>query len=415
MASAMDPAVPGDGERAVTPTRARDPRFPLVDGLRAVAMLCVVVTHTAALSGFNLVNGTLGPITARLDSGVTLFFVISGFLIYRPFVAARVDGRPAPRPGPYVRRRLLRVVPAYWLALTLLAVWPGLPGVHSGDWWIYYGFLQNLRVTTVASGIGPAWSLCVELSFYAALPLYALLVRRRWGSLTETPLVRRELAVLAALSAASMTVRMFAFDDSTPTVPVANTIAGTFVWFAAGMGLAVASVAYAGRAAEVLPLPLRIVARRPGLAWLAALGVIVVTSRLDFPRVIADPFTATEWFAEPLLYGAFALCLALPAVFGAGRRGVPARVLSWRPLAWLGLVSYGVFLWHLPLATELTGVTRSVTHLQYIAYFAVTLAAATACAAASYYGVERPLLALKGRAPRPPVVGRLEAARGTAD
>src|SRR3954453_13942377 len=113
-----------------------NPRFPLVDGLRAVAALSVLVTHTAFLSGFNG-HGLLGGITARLDVGVALFFVISGFLLYRPFVAARMGGRGGPRAGLYFRRRALRILPAYWLALTVLGLlWPKLDQVDSGHWWV---------------------------------------------------------------------------------------------------------------------------------------------------------------------------------------------------------------------------------------------------------------------------------------
>src|SRR4051812_32160566 len=129
-----------------------NPRFPQVDGLRAFAALAVLVTHTAFLSGFNG-RGFAGEVTARLDVGVTLFFVISGFLLYRPFVAARLEGRAGPRVTRYARRRVLRIVPAYWLALTVLAIWPGLVGVHTDHWWVYYGFLQDVRTSWIQGGI----------------------------------------------------------------------------------------------------------------------------------------------------------------------------------------------------------------------------------------------------------------------
>src|ERR1044072_6339872 len=112
---------PGAVAPEATPDRARppagNPRCPLGDGLRAVAALSVLVTHTAFISGFNG-HGLPGAITSRLDIGAALFFVLSGFLLSPPFVAARYDDRPSPRLGLYFRRRVVRIAPAYWLALT---------------------------------------------------------------------------------------------------------------------------------------------------------------------------------------------------------------------------------------------------------------------------------------------------------
>ena len=139
------------------------PRFPLVDSLRAIAALSVLVYHTGyATSAIR--QPVYGAFIERLNVGVTLFFVISGFLLYRPFVAARLLGAPSSRLRDYARRRLLRIVPAYWLALTVLAIYPGLSGVFTNHWWIYYGFLQIYNDGTVLQGIGPAWTLCIEIT-----------------------------------------------------------------------------------------------------------------------------------------------------------------------------------------------------------------------------------------------------------
>jgi peptidoglycan/LPS O-acetylase OafA/YrhL len=62
----------------------------------------------------------------------------------------------------YAQRRVLRIVPAYWLALTVLALWPGLEGVFTSESWVYYGFVQSFRVDWIFRGLAPAWSLSVE-------------------------------------------------------------------------------------------------------------------------------------------------------------------------------------------------------------------------------------------------------------
>jgi peptidoglycan/LPS O-acetylase OafA/YrhL len=155
------------------------PRFPLLDGVRALAALSVVLLHVADGTGFAQTNA-LGAFTARLDLGVALFFVLSGFLLYRPFVAARLEGRPAPTLPRYLRRRLLRIVPAFWLAMLVLGAL-GWIDVLNADWWRYFGFIQNLDPETALGGIAGAWSLCVEMAFYLVLPLWALAAARWLG------------------------------------------------------------------------------------------------------------------------------------------------------------------------------------------------------------------------------------------
>jgi len=119
-----------------------NPRFPLFDSLRAIAALSVLVYHVGLLAQIDFSSG-YGRLLADLNVGVTIFFLISGFLLYRPYVAARHGGSPAPRLADYARRRALRILPAYWLALTVLAITPGLGEVFGPDWFVYYGLQQT--------------------------------------------------------------------------------------------------------------------------------------------------------------------------------------------------------------------------------------------------------------------------------
>jgi peptidoglycan/LPS O-acetylase OafA/YrhL len=111
----------------------RHPRFPLLDGMRAVAVLAVVVVHSAVF-GDALGSSLGGRLLAHLNVGVAIFFLISGFLLYRPFIAHRTGGPEAPAVRDYAKRRFLRIYPAYWLVLTVLVVVPGLTGVVGGGW-----------------------------------------------------------------------------------------------------------------------------------------------------------------------------------------------------------------------------------------------------------------------------------------
>src|SRR6185437_8974534 len=154
-----------------------NPRFPLVDSLRAIAAISIFITHAYSKNGRSF-HSWLGVYTDRLDIGVTIFFVISGFLLYRPFVAAHLGrGRNQPTRD-YLWRRLLRIVPAYWFALTVAWILFGLPQMSTSHWWVYYAFAQVYHQAWVLGGIVPTWSLAVEASFYLALPLLALLLAR---------------------------------------------------------------------------------------------------------------------------------------------------------------------------------------------------------------------------------------------
>jgi peptidoglycan/LPS O-acetylase OafA/YrhL len=386
-----------------------NPRFPLFDALRAIAALSILLTHVSLFSGANEA-AWWGGITARLDVGVTVFFVVSGFLLYRPFVAARLIGSPRPRVRDYARRRVLRIVPAYWVALTLLAIYPGLHGVFSHDWWRYYGFVQIYDRYAIIGGIGQAFSLAIEASFYVVLPVYALAIARLTRGQSARRTARLELAGFGVLALAVLVAREYTrthLEGST----LHSTLAGTADWFAIGMALALASVLVS--TAEREPRAVRLVARRPELCWGAAAAVLVLLGYgLGLPRGIAS-VNGAQLVAEHVLYGAFAALLVLPAVFGDRAGGLPRRVLAWRPLAWLGLISYGIFLWHLRLLDWLAekGAGSLIPGSVFLSLLVSTVALTVPIAAASYYAVERPILRFKDPGARR---RRISASQATA-
>jgi peptidoglycan/LPS O-acetylase OafA/YrhL len=396
------PETPGTADPAAAPDALRpppgNPRFPAVDGLRAVAAIMVLVGHTSFLSGFNA-HGTVGAIISRFDLGVALFFIISGFLLYRPFVAARLEARAAPRALRYGRRRLLRIVPAYWLALTVLAIWPGLGGDVFGHVPAYYLFLQNLQIDWLQGGLTTVWSLCVEMQFYLFLPFYAVLTARWLRGRDPRFQVRVELVALALLGAASLALRTWAYGRGGNTI--SWTIPGSFLWFAFGMGMATVSARWHG--AERRPRALALIDRRPLLPWAIALALYAITITIGLPTGAPQLYSRADWFWEELLYGLLAVAIAAPATIAVlAPRALPHRLLTLRPVAWLGLVSYGIFLWHHPLTEQFIHVQDWTAHGSFVVYTLVVFAVATAAAAASYYLVERPLLRFKDPRPKPP-------------
>ena len=321
-----------------------NPRFPLLDAMRAIAALSIVAYHVAFFSRATE-HGVSGALLSRLGVGVTVFFVISGFVLYRPMVRARWDGEP-PRPlGDYARRRALRIVPAYWLALTVLAIYPGLLGVFTDQWWVYYGFGQIYSADTILKGIGPAWSLCTELLFYAALPFLAVALGRVWRGGRRRG-VRAELAVLAALGLASLGFRA-AVELGDGASYLTQTILGTFDGFALGMALAVASVALAD--GRERPAAVRLVAARPGVAWAIALACFAASAAIGGPDpafLLGTDGPAGEALAVRALGLMTAVALLAPAMFADDAGGAPRRLLA---LPSLGVARRDL-LRHLPLA-----------------------------------------------------------------
>ena len=359
--------------------------------------MSVLLFHTIAFTDY--FPGWQGAIVRQLAAGVAIFFVISGFLLYRPFVAARVSGRNPIRLRDYARRRLLRIVPAYWLALTVLTIWPGLPGDVSRDWWVYYGFAQDFQDTTLFNGLGTAWSLGTELTFYAVLPLYAVVLSRPPFRRSIHALLFFELTALTLLSLGALAFRAVV-SGSHPHL--AYTLFGTFDWFAIGMALAVISVFLAESGTR--PRAIGLIDRYPSLCW-AASATVLVSAAFYWERT--HDFNAYSGRPLHLLWGLMALFLVLPAAFRGRDGGLPRRALSLRSVAWLGLVSYGIYLWHLPLVPKLGTVLDATPSgasglLATTLLFILVAAATIICAAISYYLVERPLLRFKDRRRRVP-------------
>jgi peptidoglycan/LPS O-acetylase OafA/YrhL len=322
---------------------ARSRYFPLFDALRGVAAMMVLTFHVVLLTP-RIGIGPFGRVVETFGSlGVELFFVISGFLLYRPFVAARAGHRPAPSLKGFFRRRALRIVPAYWVILTVLAVYPAVHGPFSADFWRYYGFLQLYEKDTIGLGLPVAWSLCVEVTFYLALPAWAGLLRRAG--------LRRELVLLALAALAGGVVQVVAVDHSVLDT-TARTLVGQAPYFAVGMALALVHVAATRAPAWVVS--------RSELCWLgAAVALALLAWQIPpggiFGSIRQDELLGAGGIALRLALSlVFVAFVALPAVFGDTEGGLPRRFLAWRPIAWIGMVSYSVYLWHLPIAELLS-------------------------------------------------------------
>jgi len=380
-------------------------RFPLFDSLRAIAALAVVVTHAAFFSGaLNSHIPLLRQVAARLDVGVTIFFFISAFLLYRPFARAALREEPSPQLIPYAWRRVLRIVPAYWLALTVTSLLLGyhyvftLKGVI-----VHYGFLQIYRTSTLDSGLGQAWTLCIEVTFYAFLPLWAwALSRIRWR--TPSTRLRGELCALGLLAAASIAFKVIVL-AAQPAGPMRATwslwsLPAYLDQFAVGMAIALLSVWWEDR--DELPRILRPLDRFPSIAWLFALAALLVASAgLGLSGHFPEPYSKLQFLELHLLYTAVGLGIVLPAVFGNQERGGVRRLLANPVLLWLGMISYGIYLWHQTVFIKLSqeGFDAGAFIHPYVGWLLAALVGGIAIATVSYYAMERPIMRLKRLVP----------------
>ena len=372
-------------------------RFPRRDSVRGIALLAVVAAHA---SFFMSLGGESSLSNLRFDFSVRVFFMISAFLLYRPWVRARLADWESPSAAAFAWRRFLRIMPAYWVALTVIALWIGLPYVFSAHGiWTYYGLVQVYQPGWAVGGLPQAWTLCVEVVFYASLPLWGALMRRMRASSNAAKL-RQELIGCALLFGASLVYKVAitatgAIDGGAGVPLQLNTL--TFLDdFAIGMALGVLSAWYEGR--REVPRTLRLHDRLPSISWGFALGLLAVTSLAVglFGRV-ASNISGPEYVARHYLLALIGVGLLLPALFGDPERGLVRRLLANRVLDYLGRISYGIYLWHFAVLLQLErwGFGEVAADTTQWIWFPAALAGGTLLATISWFAVEKPAVSWK--------------------
>lgn len=380
---------PAHEPAGAAPAKTGD-RYPALDGLRALAVLMVVLTHIGFQTGQTF-HGTLGALLGRLDFGVTLFFLLSGFLLYGPFVRAQLLGRPRPHLGDYLRNRGLRVLPGYWAAVLVIVPVMAASAFHPVELLWQLLLVQVYSPGHVLSALSQMWSLCVEVTFYLALPVLAWLAGRHRDVLRGQAWLLGTMVTVAVLWTGL---------TRGGVLPVDQRVSGLWLpafldWFALGMGLAVLRAWHdltgRGRVLDQL-------GDAGGTCWaVGALLLWLTTTPLGGPLGLELP-TAGQALTKHLLYGAAALFLLLPAVFGTAEGTAVRTFLESRPARWTGRVSYGVFLWHLlvlHLVYESLGYAPFTGHVALVTCLEVPLSLAVA--ALSLRVVEGPALAQRRR------------------
>ena len=351
--------------------------------MRAIAAVLVIAGH---ILEFSYSSGKLYEFGYWLAPfGLVVFFGISGFLLYRPFLAARAAGESVGEFTPsYLWRRVVRILPAYWVALTISTIWMSWPGVFSSHWWVYYGLLQTYSKHWFLNGLPTAWSLGVELTFYLLLPLIALgLARFGLGSGRKNAL-RWELGILLGVVFASLAWRVVLGTDEAEN-RIDQNLLGTLSWFGIGMIFAAAEVSHPAALGR-----LRAALSRPLSCWAIAIVCFALIPLKAASKVGLPPHLVLG--ANTVLYGLAAGLLLGPAIFDDGH-GLVERALANRWIVFLGTVSYGLYLWHWPFVAWASSRGYILSLPLSVVWVAVITAVGTLIAATgSGISFEKPLM-----------------------
>jgi peptidoglycan/LPS O-acetylase OafA/YrhL len=348
--------------------------IPGIEGLRGVAVLWVVLFHFLVLrpedpASHAILATPLASLAANGYLGVDLFFLISGFLLSLPWFVHAAQHREPPPALAFYRRRFWRIVPAYYVQLAVLfaLVLPALHGVRywRSDLWVdlynvaaHALFLHNTTPLTSGSmqANGALWTLAVEAQFYVLLP-FAMRAVVRWPR-----------ACLVVAIAAAQAWRAAAQAGLAPLVSLEMWLGAHWSWPEATVRslLAHQLPAYFGHFALGTYL---------GKLWLDLRGRRVPRRVLDSAALLATLALAVclaqGWPPGALAWTVAPIALAVP-VFAAAREGTwISATLTRGPLAFLGRVSYSIYLYHLPLLILLAASLDSLGPAALPAYVAV--------------------------------------------
>jgi peptidoglycan/LPS O-acetylase OafA/YrhL len=347
---------------------AGDRRLTGLDGLRGLAAAGIVLLHVWMYTGAHdparsaLLDGVIG----ELRLGVAFFFVVSGFLLAGPWVRAAIERTARPSLTRYAAHRAARLVPAYWVALA--AAFAVLSGTGhpreapASSLWAFGLFVHNQVPTTAGKLDPPVWSLGIETAFYAALPVLGWWLVRSAARAGRRGMLTLCAGLVACGLAWTLSARLASWG------PAVTTSLPTYLpLFACGI------------AARLLVHD-RAPARATRVGLLVAGAAAVLANGL--------------WHAHGTgLLGHVVLDLPAAAGFAAIVAALatgPGGVLDTAPMRALGTISYGTYLWHMPVLywLRLRHLLPDRPALAFLAVLGPTLALATL----SWFGVERPVL-----------------------
>ncbi|WP_313404640.1 acyltransferase [Aeromicrobium sp.] len=376
-----------------TPLISPAHRFAQLDSIRAVAAIMVVATHTAFWAGV-YTKGTWGAATQRLEVGVAIFFVLSGFLLSRPYLMRARRGTRTDSVQIYALKRVGRIMPVY--LVTVVAAFILLSRNDDLGW---DRFFLNITLTDffvhsqLPFGLTQMWSLSVEASFYIVLPFIGITVlARSW----------RPTALLVGLLCVGLLGIVWLGLTAQDHALVARWLPSYALWFAMGIALAVIEI---DRDSVRLVRALRRWASDRVACWVLAFGLFVIISTPLGGSPLLVALTPSESVMRHLFYAAIAVLIVAPCVFVTDDG--TARILSHPWFRHLGYTSYALFCCHMiVLELVVDGVGYELFRAPAVPLFVLVLAVSLGVAEILYRVIEKPVIDAVHR--------RAKAARATA-
>lgn len=312
----------------------------------------------------------------QLRLGMPMFFVLSGYLIFRAYAGAAIDGREHPRLGRYALRRVARIAPAYWVVVLLTAaVLAAIGSGYAQPASVLPSFLLFAQVYDDAA-MGtlnpPTWTVAVEASFYLAVPLVAIALTVLTSRMRDR---RHRRMVLVAFCVVLITAGAAVLGVASLKgwgVDVRHTLPARLASFGAGMLVAVLAH---GRRVDV----------RRSVA-LAAGGTALVVLEASAHVFELGPLALRQLLVDTPASLGFALIISAVAM---GR--LPGAVVFERgPLQWYGTLSFGVYLVHFPVIYALRTLDRWPANP--VAAIGLVLGISTVLAVVSWHVLEKPAI-----------------------
>jgi peptidoglycan/LPS O-acetylase OafA/YrhL len=404
---------------AGTGTRERK-RLPVLDGIRGVCAIGVVFTHVAFAT---FVTSTIiGPqhhsIWAVLAAGqlsIGPFFILSGLLLYRPFVRSTLAGKPWPDLKVFFLRRAARILPAFWLVVTADLLLLNLTAIH-GVWDVLRPLtLMHIYSWHYYAGMDVLWTVPTEVQFYLALPVLAIIMHLLARNVADpAKKAKRMLIPLGVMVAVELGWTAYVHGHYKTFVPQYFYPMSITALFAIGMALAIWSV-LSEVAPDRKPGILRLASAHPNWFWIAAIGFYALNC--------AQPWGipgAANWQNAPAalvrdvcLQGFSGLIMVPLVVPGASSRFMNVT-LGNRPIRYIGRISYGIYLWHFTIMYlrfksgsvfgKIIPVNVLLGKYSFWSVLPVVLLGAIAVASISFFVLERPLIKRTERLVKLPIL-----------